>query len=202
MTLPTLVSFSGHSRMGKDAAADLLVAKAGYVKTYVSKPLEEALLALDPLIVVQDSVEKYSVVKQNWGDFVNEEFQEVRRLLAVLKNYFGPNVLGGMFWTGLVFQEVQELLDSGQTVALSGVQHPHELDVVRKLKGVSVWIERPIKRRIGDTTITAEDCDVVVQNDGTLRDLYVNIIEGLEEYDAKKNASADVSNDNSVATEG
>ncbi len=43
MTLPSLISFSGYATVGKDAAADLLVSRASFVKTYMSKPLEQAL---------------------------------------------------------------------------------------------------------------------------------------------------------------
>lgn len=200
MTLPALVSFSGYSDVGKDAAADLLVAKARFAKTTVTEPLEEALLAIDPLIVVQDSVERYSVLKENWGDFVIDEFEEVRRLLRVLKTYFGPNVLGNEHWLGLTSQRIRDLRAQNKSVALSGVVDKEELDLVRDHDGVTVWIERPIKVRVGDTTITAADCDVVVQNDGTLKDLYVNIVEALEEYNAK-NASANVSDADQVVVE-
>lgn len=182
MTLPSLISFSGPSGVGKDTAADLLVAKARFVKCTITEPLEEALLVLDPLIVLEDSVERYSVLKETWGRFVYEEFEEVRRLLGVLKSHFGPNVLGGEYWTGLTYERIRTLREENNSVALSGVVDHQELDAVRKLGGVTVWIERPIKVRGGDNTITAEDCDVVVQNDGSYKEFYVNIVEALEEY--------------------
>jgi len=188
MTLPSLVSFSGYRGVGRDTAADQLVAKARFVKCTIDEPLEEALLAIDPLILDPsgNSVERYSTLKNTLGDYAKEEYAEIPRLLAVLKTYFGPQVLGAEHWTGLTYQRIRAIREINKSVALSGVVDQQELDAVRELGGVTVWINRPsIKVRVGDTTITAADCDVVVENDGTFKEFYANIVESLEEWNEK-----------------
>lgn len=195
MTLPNLISFSGYLGVGRNAAADLLVAKAKFVKTTITEPLEAALLHLDPYIVdpKEKSVERYSDMRKSWGDLAaTEEFDEVRRLVRVLKTYFGPHVVGGEFWTGLVYEKIKALHSENKKVALSGVVNSEELVVVRELDGVAVWINRPIKARFGDNTITADDCDVIVENDGTYNNLYVSIVEAVEEFQANKEKTDNV----------
>ncbi len=194
MTLPSLISFSGYATVGKDAAADLLVSRAGFVKTYMSKPLEQALLTLNPWIVdhKESTIERFADLHTNLGYTSTKEFEEVRRLLQILGTEIGRNMIGENVWLDLVFEEIRNLRALDKSVAVTGVRNLNELTLVRQLDGVSVWIERPNMRPVNshssDNTLTAEDCDLVVTNNGTLRDLYVNLVTALEEYNSNKDS--------------
>lgn len=48
-----LLGIGGYAESGKDALADILVAEFEWSKTYMSRPLEEALLTLNPMIPVE-----------------------------------------------------------------------------------------------------------------------------------------------------
>lgn len=48
-----LLGIGGYAESGKDALADILVAEFEWAKTYMSRPLEEALLTLNPMIPVE-----------------------------------------------------------------------------------------------------------------------------------------------------
>ena len=187
--LPSLVSFSGYPSAGKDAAADLLVSRARYAKTYMTKPLEQALLRVDPWIVdhKENTIERFSDLHENLGFDATRNFEEVRRLLGV-GSYFGQSLLGLNVWNNLVFDEIQTLQGLGKSVALSGVGHPKELSLVRECGGVSVWINRDTARapKSLPMLITPEDCDIVVDNNGTLRELYIKLIIAFEEYTEKE----------------
>lgn len=182
MTLPNLVSFSGYSWSGKDAAADLMVSRVRFTKTYMQKPLEQALLKANPWIVdrKESTVERFADLHENLGFDETRTFDEVRRLLSMGAE-IGRDLLGQNIWNDLVFTEVQNLLALGKKVALSGVSYPDELALVRENGGVCVWINR-YRARPGGTSVTAEDCDLVVDNVGTLKDFYVALITTLEEY--------------------
>lgn len=192
MTLPSLISFSGYATVGKDAAADILVSRAGFVKTYMSKPLEQALLTLNPWIVdhKESTIERFADLHTNLGYDATKEFEEVRRLLQTLGTEVGRNMVGENVWTDLVFDEILNLRAQDKNVAVTGVRYPNEMDLVHQLDGVAVWIERPnirpVNSHTSDNALTSKDCDLVVSNNGTLRNLYVNLVTGLEEYNAKK----------------
>lgn len=186
MTLPNLVSFSGYTEAGKDTAADIMVARARFVKTTMSKPLELALVQLNPWIVdhKENALERFEDLYENLGDGATKNFEEVRRLLQMLETQVGRENNGNI-WFDQVFAEVGTLMGFGRKVALSGVKNLNELAEVREHGGVCVWVERPVKVRAG-TYVNPEDCDVVVTNDRTPKDLYVSLVTALEEYTSNK----------------
>lgn len=192
MTLPNLVSFSGFANSGKDVAADILVQRARFAKTYMAKPLEEALVKLNPWMVDQkeNSLERFEELYAGLGDQAIKDFEEARRMLLVLEKEIGRRN-GANIWKDEVFDEVRTFLALDKKVALAGVQYLDELLEVRELGGVCVWLSRPGKFR-GGSHITPEDCDFTVINDGTPKDLYVKIVVALEEYDSKKKENDNV----------
>lgn len=188
MTLPNLVSFSGDAYAGKDAIADLLVERARFKKTYMLKPIEQALLKMNPWIVdpEENTIERFADLHKNLGFDAARAFPETERLIA-LASEVGKDLLGQNVWHHLIFDEVSTFLTWQFKVALSGVEHLDALALVKQHDGVTVWLERPRplkgmpRKRRGD--VRKADCDIIVQNDGTLKDLYVNVVSALEEYD-------------------
>lgn len=190
MNMPRLVSFSGYATCGKDAAADLLVANDGYVKTYMSKPLEKALLMLDPIIF--DGYwgrlpERYSIIHETIGYDESKKIPEVRRMLQMLGTEIGRNMFGENAWVDLAFDDIIRLSKNDQNVVITGVRYPNEIEMINSFGSgwhiASVWINRPgvepVNSHSSDNTLTPEDCDYVVENDGTLEDLYVNVMAAL-----------------------
>lgn len=188
MTLPNLVSFSGDAYAGKDAIADLLVERARFKKVYMLKPIEQVLLKMNPWIVDPEinSIERFVELHEKLGFDATREFPETDRLIALAQEV-GKDLLGQNVWHHQIFDEVSTFLTWGFKVALSGVEHLDELALVKQHGGVTVWLQRPPalkglpRKRRGD--IRKKDCDIIVQNDGTLKDLYVNVVSALEEYD-------------------
>ena len=185
MTLPNLISFSGCEMSGRKTAADVMAQRAGYVKTYMAKPIEQLLVKLDPWIVDHrgGTIERFSDLYGSLSDYALKDFDEVRRLLRVVEDEVGRRN-GQNLWTDLIFEEVQALLDIEKKVAVAGVRHKEELDLVRTKDGVCVWINRDVKYRSSLDSVSSDDCDVVVENNGTVKDLYINVVTALEEYDS------------------
>lgn len=169
-----------------------LAMRAGFVKTHMTKPLEEALAKLNPWIVdgKEGTIERFADLYTKLGKHATTEFEEVRRLLETIEIEFGQNLVGSSVWHDLVFKEVEALLAADQKVALSGVRNTKEIALLHMYGGVSVWLDRPSARPAkvsrGVKVLTPEDCDLIVVNDGTLGDLYVNLVVALEEYDSNK----------------
>lgn len=176
MTLPRLISFSGFEFSGKDTAADQFVEKSGYAKTYMSKPLERALLTLDPYVNVGGTVGRYSWLHSKVGYDKSKENPEVRRLLQTLGTEIGREMFGQNVWVDIAENEIHSLWSEGLSVCLTGVRFHNELAMVGQNGGVKVWISRPGKKAVNShsstNTIGPDDCDIQVVNDKTPRDLY------------------------------
>lgn len=170
-----LVSFSGYATAGKDAAADALVKNQGFVKTFMSKPLMNALLTLDPWIKFAGDTERYSDLHERVGYDESKNNPEVRRLLQTLGTEIGRNMFYEDAWLDLVFKEIAKLHDDGKDVCLTGVRYPNELDRVRSAGGITIWIDRPgieaVNTHSSEHTLAPWDCDIVVINSGTLDEL-------------------------------
>lgn len=179
--LPKLVAFGGYATAGKDAAANSLVIHNNFYKTYMSKPLEKALLTLDP--IVNRSGLRYQELHSLVGYDESKKVPEVRRLLQKLGTEFGREMVHEDFWLNKVFDEVLEQNVQQRNVALTGIRYTNELARVENYGGLSIWIDRPrvapVNSHTSDNTLWPDDFDVRVDNDGSLEDLHKRVLEVL-----------------------
>lgn len=202
--MTALISFSGYATAGKDAAADSLVQLLGFVKTYMSKPLEQALLTLDPWVPSEHSSidhsdwMRYSELHALVGYDESKKNPEVRRLLQSLGTEIGRNMFGEDTWLDLAFKEIAELREDGLSVCLTGVRYFNELTRVREADGISVWVDRPgveaVNTHSSEHTLSAADCDFVVVNGGDLGEL-AQKMERMFKYAAGSGAVVTPNND-------
>lgn len=204
-----LLGLGGFAHSGKDSVADILARDHGFQKTYMSKPLEQALLILNPQIFcslpalrVGEDPTGRDVVKQKLTDFdVWEKFlsysdvrqiltydesklmHEVRRLLQVLGSEIGRNMFGEDCWVKMVFREVDDWLAAGCDVVVTGIRYRNELAAIRQRGGVSLWVNRPgikaVNKHSSDNTLGPQDLDGTMGNDGTLEDLARYVADGV-----------------------
>ena len=171
-----LLGLGGYALSGKDTVADVLESRNWY-RTYMSEPLERALLALDPYISGSFST-RYSYFHSLLGYTKSKENPEVRRLLQKLGTDVGRNILGENVWVNAVFDNLPEYR---QTV-VTGIRYPNELAKIRELDGLAAWVRRPgfgpVNDHSSDNSLTADDFDFVIENDGTIYDL-VRKVEGF-----------------------
>lgn len=197
--LPMVIGLGGSLRAGKDAVADHLVTKHGFVKIGMSDPLHEAMLALDPVIdadynVTSDMsfagnvIETVAVTTTSYSELVQMEgyteakrHPEVRRLLQKFGTEVGRNLLGENVWVDIARRRIQELVDGGKSVVLTGVRFPNEAQIFERLKRadtLTAWIERvgsehpSLGSHASEHGVTQGDFECVIDNDGTLEDLY------------------------------
>lgn len=188
---PKLIGLGGKLRSGKDAFADYLVEHHGYVKMGMSDILHESALAMNPivdayldydeisfapflqLVTYREATEKRGYVA------AKEEFPEYRAFLQRMGTEFGRNIIDEDLWVGLTRNRIFEQFDQGMNVVVTGIRFPNELRMISDAKGRSIWINRPglataeaHAAHASETGVTAEDFDIVVQNDGDLDELY------------------------------
>lgn len=177
-----MIGLGGYSCSGKDAVADILVRDHGFHKTYMSKPLEQALLTLDPIVECRygtkaDSREviKYSELHSEVGYEKSKKNFEVRRLLQVLGTEIGRKMFGKDCWVNLVFGEIEEWLQDGQDVVVTGIRYHNELQATRDWDGYSLWVDRPgvqaVNSHSSDNSLKMEEFSGVIDNSGDLDDL-------------------------------
>ena len=153
-----LIGIGGYATAGKDALADGLEEHGAY-RTYMSKPLEKALLTLNPWIPVGRKQWKKGTCPFRWtmpgkvmryqelhalvGYDNSKNNHEVRRLLQTLGTEVGRAMFGEHVWIDLACKEVDEQLQSGRDVAITGIRFDSEIKAIRDRGGLAVWVNRP-----------------------------------------------------------
>lgn len=165
-----LIGIGGKLRSGKDTLADGLVEKAGFVKLNWSKPLFDALEIINPWLDGDgDTVRFARLLWIKRGDLTETKNNpEVRRLLQAigdaLRALYGPTAL-----TDIIRRDIEKLLSEGKSVVITGVRFPAELELIRELGGVAIWVERPGleegSSHITENALAAEDFDSIIVND-------------------------------------
>lgn len=188
-----IIGVGGYKESGKDAFADFLVEDSGFVKTFMSEALNRALLALDPWIPtdrvhgesggwrIPAGLRRYSELYSILGYTEVKKNPEVRRLLQMLGTEVGRDMLGEHTWVDACARRVRELIGQGHhRVVITGIRFRNELDMISRMGGQSVWVDRPealaAYRREdsghrSENTLRAKDFDFRIHNDGTLDDL-------------------------------
>lgn len=183
-----LLAIGGYATSGKDALADILVEELGWYKTYMSKPLEQALLTLDPFVGINAEAGayiRYSAFHAAVGYDETKKNFEVRRLLQTLGTEIGRDMFSPNVWVDLVRMEASKQLDNDKNVVVTGIRYPNELSAFRSLGGRSVWVERPgvspVNSHSSDNTLDHHSFDIWVPNYGSLEDLRAWTIERFKD---------------------
>lgn len=201
-----LIGIGGVAESGKDAVADILVEHHGFYKTYMSKPLEKALLTLSPWIfcslpalrigedsTVRDLVRKkltevgvfekflsYFDVRQVLTYDESKQIHDVRRLLQVLGTEIGRDMFGADCWVKLAAKDIHEHLNADQDVVITGIRFHNELRMIHEFSGEAWWVSRPgyapVNSHSSDNTLEFKDFDFGIDNCGSLENL-ANLVE-------------------------
>jgi hypothetical protein len=141
-----LIGLGGKLRAGKDAVGDYLESEHDFVKLGMSDALNEALLKLDPLIplgTITPDHQRYSVYLEAVGGYVEaKKNPEVRRLLQVLGTEVGREMIDPDVWVRIAEKKILQHWTEGRDVVITAVRFPNEVEMIRRLGGTSVWIER------------------------------------------------------------
>lgn len=167
-----LIAVTGQARSGKDSFA-AICAKYGYTRIAFADPLKviTAHIAGEPSHLFFDELSK-------------EEFSDtlgMTRRQALQK--VGQAVRESLGKDAWVKRAMQEWVSSGlRPTVLSDCRYPNEAQAVRELGGVVVQVVRPGSGLSGEAAqhesekqISDDLIDVVINNDGTLGDLAVEV---------------------------
>lgn len=190
-----LIGLGGNLRAGKDAFADNLAGNHGFIKMGMSDNLNAALLRLNPIIPVYGEWQSvaaymhYADLHDRVGYVEAKKNSEVRRLLQVLGTEVGREMIGPNVWVDMARRDIEQHMRNGRSVVITAVRFPNEIEMIRALGGTTVWIERAVEARgaseavsghASERSVSADDFEYVIENDGTIAELWAQGDELLE----------------------
>lgn len=197
-----LIGLGGKLRAGKDAVGDYLEEKHDFVKLGMSDALNEALLKLNPIIPRDDwegthpnTFIRYKDLHDAVGYVEAKKNPEVRRLLQMLGTEVGREMIDQDVWVKIAEKKILEHWANGKSVVITAMRFPNEIEMLERLGGFSVWVERPTADRLGDTqgdevqigahasenSVSEVDFQFTLLNDSTLDALYAKVEEVLRQ---------------------
>jgi len=162
---PMVIGFAGHAGSGKNAAAAAL---GGAVLGFA-----------DPLyagLAVMLGVPEERLRERTTKELPAAVGKSPRDLLRTLGTEWGRELVRDDLWVWRARQRIDEAARLGfRTIAMCDVRFGNEAAFIRQELGGEVWwIDRPNTcpgGHVSDQSLTAGDCDLVVDNSGTLDQL-------------------------------
>jgi hypothetical protein len=171
-----LIGFAGAAGAGKDSAAKVLI-KAGAERRAFADPIRSLLYALNPY-VDNCACRLVDLVQDEGWEKAKRNTPEVRRLLQELGSEVRKTA-NPAYWIDLT------LTDLGPLTVITDVRYPNEAMAIKERGGIIVQIVRqgfaPISGHESETPLAPDLVDVVIANDGDLKQLQTNVINTLKE---------------------
>jgi hypothetical protein len=107
--------------------------------------------------------------------------RDVREYLQGLGTEVGRDMIDPEVWVTIAERTIRGLLESGHNVVITAVRFPNELEMITRLGGTSIWIERASEARgaaeelsghASETSVSQEQFDWGIDNNRTLPELY------------------------------
>jgi hypothetical protein len=171
-----LIGIHGKARAGKDTAAAHMVRQYGFVRTAFADPLKRAAKEMFGLTHEQTySDELKEVLIPHWG-------YSPRQLFQLLGTESGREVFGEDMWLRRWAIDAERIENEGSHVVVTDVRFANEAEMIRKRGGVVVHLIRPMDNGLGRQAFHASERgleieaeDVVIQNNGSLEQLYSRV---------------------------
>lgn len=172
MTL--LIGFAGHIASGKSFVASNAKSRIGGVQVQFATPLYEILNKFDPAIfegMTQEAKLEPFAMKPEWS-----------RREALQK--FGTEIIRHQInmdaWIDIFKRTVGAWHRQEVPVLCADVRFPNEIDVIREMGGIVVWLSRPSTEvqtmHISGNAIGPEHCDAIIDNsydvNRTIKDVF------------------------------
>lgn len=188
-----ILGFAGYAGSGKNEAARGL----GWPTFAFADQLRAMLLQMNPILgetFKGDAIRLSALVEEFGWETVKRGWPEVRRLLQELgmaaRETIAPDV-----WIWKVQDDIDEVVyESGgwesyppnyslARAAVTDVRFPNEAKMIKQFHGKLLWIERPgleVSSHPTENSITPEDCDDIIVNNGSIEDLHRQISEWVK----------------------
>jgi hypothetical protein len=174
------IGIIGRARSGKDTAGKWFVDGRGYRRVAFADALKEAALKVDPIVdqrwegsqLVPLSLAR---VVRGWGWEYAKEMRGVRRILQELGS--AMRAVDPDIWIRPVLAKAIEANDAGVPVVVTDVRYPNEVEALKRGGFKLLHINRPGIPQLDHESerLGPEAAHYLVQNDGSLYDLYARV---------------------------
>jgi len=188
---PKLIALHGYAQSGKDTVAEFL-AEYGYERFAFADRLRDCVYALNPLVEFHDdpAIRLQAVVNVHGWDYAKVNCPEIRRLLQVFGTEVGRELIRDSIWVDLVFEQMeQRLIENPEAkFVITDMRFPNEQAAIRasQFLPIQLWkVKRPgvgpVNAHVSDAGLADVGFEYIIENDGTLNDLQVEVKEILGE---------------------
>lgn len=189
-----ILGITGFKGVGKDTAADYLVAAHHYNKIAFADKLKEAVAAL--LNIDIDTINELKEVQTSWGGTKGEVSLRIyerddgepneynftwREFLQRFGTEMGRNVFGHDFWVKLAFDKMAYTTDDW---VISDVRFANEAEAIHRADGKILQIFRPGFESDGhesEIPMPGDLIDYGLANQGTIGDMHKDLDEIIED---------------------
>lgn len=192
-----LIALCGYPGVGKDKIAEYLVANYGYTRVSFADPMRKALLALDPLVRVNQCphcqkphTESLSSLVARYGwDQVKRAHLDVRTYLQRMGTEAGRDIHGDDCWVDIALDTIAKCPGP---VVVTDLRFGNELTAMQQLDAEIVHVMRPgfgkVNNHASEQMNYGEVASKAIVNDGSLEDLHKAIrqvlgLDVMEELD-------------------
>lgn len=196
-----LLALGGYKRAGKDEAGDYLESAYEFVKMGMSDALNVALQNIGPrgpwVKLDFDVIDHYPWRNKRYrGKYVKGDIiryadlvdavgytdaklhKDAREYLQGLGTEVGRDMIDPEVWVRIAEKKIRALQAEGKNVVITAIRFPNELEMVRRLGGHSVWIERSQELRGADgdqhaseVSLQSKDFEAFIDNNGSKDEL-------------------------------
>lgn len=178
-----IIGLSGYAKSGKDTVGQYLVSSYLFRRVAFADNVRNGVYAMNPFVPYGDGYSRLQRVVDDLGwDVAKEEVLEIRRLLQTYGTEAGREIHGHNIWIDNLAHQVDSIIEHNHVV-ITDVRFDNELDYIEDCGGVVIRVDRDgVGRRFNhkseDVPLKA---DYVVDNNGTIDELYVKIDSIMEE---------------------
>lgn len=168
---PALIGFAGKARSGKDTAGKYLVDEYQFLRYSFAQPLKDAAKIMFHLTDKQ--VEQKEKPAEPWGKSPRELYQKLGTDVA---RSIDVNV-----W--VKGAEIFKKENPGRSIVITDVRFSNEAFWIRNQGGIVVYLNsetrgiREHTEHSSENGMKGSDVDIIIQNDGTINELYEKIEE-------------------------
>jgi hypothetical protein len=171
---PRLIALAAKKRAGKDTFASLLQKYHPYEKLAFADSVWEFMLAFDPYVDLQKGWRLTQVVRFHTRDEAKMLYPEIRRLLQMVGTDAVRHMIDNNTWVDMMEAKIR---NSPNPVVISDLRFPNEADLVKRLGGLVVKIERAAtdesygSDHVSESYIDVIKEDLLIYNNSDLNDL-------------------------------
>jgi hypothetical protein len=170
-----LIGLNGYAQVGKDTAAQGLVAE-GWERVGFADALKDLARRIDPLVRMATGYALDSLVEEEGWDKAKQN-PDVRRLLQNIGTGV-RNVVGATTWVEIAARRIRESMALG--VVTTDTRFPEEVAMIRAYGGKIIRITRPgvgpVNGHCSETAIDDIEPDYVIVNDSTPEELQSKLV--------------------------